>query len=176
MNANVRLFFKINELQAKKNRWWDAIGRAGAEWAIVAMVAWYGAATVIDQAQNNQVILVRFLTLGIAWICGWLINVGIGLLVKEPRPHVTYPESKLLFQPKMSWKSFPSDHAMSAWLIFFLSVVFALPGVEVLFFLALWVCWGRVYAGVHYPFDTIGGMLVAALVSMVALYIFVLFL
>lgn len=175
MNFNVKLFFKINELQAKKNRWLDAFGRAGAEWVIVAMVAWYGAAAIIDQSPNQWGILVRLMAFGVCWIVGWLLNVGIGILVKEPRPHVTYPESKLLFQPRMSWKSFPSDHAMTAWLTFFLGIVFNLPGVEVLFFLALWVCWGRVYAGVHYPFDTLGGMLVAALVSMVTVYTLVLF-
>lgn len=176
MNLNVKLFFKINELLAKKNPWLDAFGRAGAEWVIVAILAWYGIATIIDQAPDNRAILVRFFVLTSCWIAGWLIDIFIGIVVKEPRPHITYPESKLLFQPRMSWKSFPSDHAMSAWLMFFLGIVFNLPGVEGLFFLALWVCWGRVYAGVHYPFDTVAGMLVAALVSMGALYTLILFL
>lgn len=175
MNFNITLFFKINDLQAKKNRWLDAIGRAGAEWVIVAMIAWYCVAVIIDQSPDDSAIAVRLLTLALAWLVGWLLNIGIGLLVKEPRPHITYPESKLLFQPRMSWKSFPSDHAMSAWLIFFLSIGFGLYGVEALFLLALWVCWGRVYAGVHYPFDMVGGMAVASLVSLLSLYILVLF-
>lgn len=176
MNFNVRLFFKINELQAKNNRWLDAFGRAGAEFVIIAMVGWYVAGIALQHMPDTQAIFLHIGLLALCWAVGWLLDIGIGFLVKEPRPHVTYPESKLLFQPKMSWKSFPSDHAMSAWLIFFLAVIFNLPGLEVLGLLAMWVCWGRVYAGVHYPFDTIGGMLVAALVSMVTLYMMVLFL
>jgi membrane-associated phospholipid phosphatase len=33
--------------------------------------------------------------------------------------------------------------------------------------MALWVCWGRVFAGCHYPFDTFGGFLVAAFVTLI---------
>lgn len=176
MNFNVRLFFKINELSAKRNRWWDAFGRAGAEFVIVAMVGWYVSFLYLQTTPNTRMFWVGLFTLAVCWVMGWLLDIGIGLVVKEPRPHITYPESKLLFQPKMSWKSFPSDHAMSAWLIFFLAIIFNLPGVEVLGLLAVWVCWGRVYAGVHYPFDTLGGLLVAALISMMTLYLMVLFL
>jgi membrane-associated phospholipid phosphatase len=31
--------------------------------------------------------------------------------------------------------------------------------------MALWVGWGRVYAGVHYPADILGGIIMAVLVA-----------
>ena len=64
----------------------------------------------------------------------------------------------------MSWKSFPSDHAMSAWLFVWLAVALAVPGWPVLVVFALIVSWGRVFAGVHYPLDILGGCAVAGLV------------
>ena len=174
MNYNVSLFLKINKLVGK-NRWLDLFGKAGAEWVIISMLGWYVASVFIDYNSETRNILLRTGTLAVGWLGGWCISILIGTIVREPRPHVTYPESKLLFQPYMSWKSFPSDHAMSAWLIFFLAFIFGLPGLEGLFVLALWVCWGRVFAGLHYPFDLVGGFFLAAFVSVVCYNLLIIF-
>lgn len=169
MNWNLRLFRKINGLVGK-NSWLDAFGRAGAEWAVVAMIGWYITSDLIINLPNRQAVFWPLAFLGTAWALGWMTNVIIGLIVREPRPHLSHPDSKLLFPPLMSWKSFPSDHAMSAWLILFMAALFKLPGLEALLPLAIWVSWGRVYAGVHYPFDIVGGIAVAALIATAAYY------
>lgn len=174
MNYNVLLFKKVNNLVGK-SRWLDLFGKAGAEWVIIAMLGWFVASVFIDYNSEPTNILLRLGTLTVAWVSGWCISILIGTLVREPRPHVSYPESKLLFQPYMSWKSFPSDHAMSAWLMFFLALIFGLPGVEGLFILALWVCWGRVFAGLHYPFDIIGGLSLAGFVAVVSYNLLIIF-
>ena len=174
MNLNVSLFFKINKLVGK-NRWLDLFAKAGAEWVIVAMVGWYVTAVMIDYYSELNNIVLRVGVLLVGWVAGWLISILIGKIVQEPRPHVTYPESKLLFQPYMSWKSFPSDHSMSAWLIFFLALIFGLPAVEGLAVLALWVCWGRVFAGLHYPFDIVGGFVLAGFVAAVCYNLMIIF-
>lgn len=174
MNFNVSLFFKVNSLVGK-NRWLDLFGKTGAEFVIIAMVGWFAASVFVNQDNQWSGILFRLAVLVAAWVSGWLIDIMIGSIVREPRPHITYPESKLLFQPYMSWKSFPSDHAMSAWLIFFIALMFGLPGAEGLAILALWVCWGRVYAGMHYPFDIVGGFTVASFVTMVMYNLLIIF-
>lgn len=161
---NHQLFTRINSLQGK-NQWADAFGRAGAEFVVVAMIAWFGVADYIVYGASKVAFIWPILFLGASWTLGWLINMGIALIVREPRPQVTDPQVKLLFQPLMKWKSFPSDHAMSAFLIFGIALAFGLPGAAALFFLALWVSWGRVYSGVHYPGDILAGAVVAALVS-----------
>lgn len=153
----------------------DAFGRAGAEWVIVGMLGWFAAGAFIIRMPNYRLVFWPIIFLAVSWLAGLLIDQIIGLIVREPRPQVTYPESKQLFHSLSNWKSFPSDHAMSAWLIFFLALEFGLPAAFALLPMALWVSWGRVYAGLHYPFDLVGGLAVAALVCVVGYYGLVLF-
>ncbi len=166
MNFNTRLFFTINRL-AGKNHWIDAFGQAGAEWVIIGMVAWYLVGVFTSRAPEWHLVVwalvTPFVTGAVALAMDWLIAE----IVREPRPAVTHPsEVKLLFQPLVStWKSFPSDHAMGAWLIVLMAFIFGVPGAEALVFLALWVSFGRVYAGVHYPYDILGGFGVALATS-----------
>ena len=172
MNLNVRLFKRINALVGS-SKLLDAFGRAGAELVVVAMLVWFVLSDLSAYLPSKRAALLPILFLGTAWTVGWFLDLFIGIIVREPRPHMTHPESKLLFTPLMNWKSFPSDHAMSSWLIFCIAVVFHLPFAWGLLPLALWVCWGRVYSGVHYPFDIVGGAAVAALVSTVSYYVLI---
>ena len=88
----------------------------------------------------------------------------INLFYYRPRPFEDMPElvvqvERLFYQPQDS--SFPSNPA---------AVVFAIaPAVWLahrkmgwfLYFLAALMCFARVYVGVHYPLDIIGGAAVA---------------
>lgn len=172
MNWNTKLFFRINAYVGR-NRWLDAFGRAGAEWVIIAMGAWYMVALFVDRGVSPSSMILPVSFLVGAWLLGWAINICIGRIVQEPRPHTTHPGSKYLFVPMMSWKSFPSDHAMTAWVIFFLGLLFAIPGVEAVLLMALWVSWGRVFAGVHYPFDIFGGFVVASVTALFSWYLLI---
>lgn len=120
-------------------------------------------------AGGNMLRLQGYLLVALfAWLAGWCVNLLLASIVREPRPHTTHPASKLLFKPLATrWKSFPSDHALSAWLIFFIACFLGLPGAWIFLPLAIWVCWGRVYAGVHYPFDVFAGFVVALAVATV---------
>jgi undecaprenyl-diphosphatase len=166
MDWNTRLFLKINSLVGK-NRWFDAFGRAGAEWVIFGMAAWFLVGMWMVRMPDRKAMFIGVMILGSAWSIGIMLSLLIGMMVKESRPHTKHPESNLLFHPLSSWKSFPSDHAFSAFLLLFLALMLGLPAAWALLPLALWVCWGRIYAGVHYPFDTVGGLCLAGLVTMI---------
>lgn len=170
MNMNERLFLKINA-SAGKSRILDAIGRAGAEWVVFGMVGWYVSVSLILNFGNKTAMYLPIITFLICSGVGLIISNIIGFYVQEPRPRLRFPEIKILFWPASSWKSFPSDHSLGAFLIFFLALVFNLPTVWGLLPLAVWVGWGRVYAGVHFPLDIVGGAALSGLFAIVSYYI-----
>ena len=161
---NKIIFDKINSWQGR-NHWLDAFGRAGAEWVIVAMCGWYVSASFLACWPDWKSALGPIFILAGVWVLTWCLDIAIALIVREPRPQITEPGIRQLFKPMMSWKSFPSDHAMTAFLIFFAACVFGLAGALALFILALWAVFGRMFSGVHYPIDIIGGISMAAVAA-----------
>lgn len=167
MDLNTKVFLKINA-PVGKYKLLDSFGRAGAEWVILAMVGWYVASDLISRMPDKRLVFWPLAFFAAAWCVGWIIGLLMAMTMHEPRPYITNPQAKVLFQPLMSWKSFPSDHSLTAFLIVFLAHIFQLPGAWALIPMALWVVWGRVYAGLHYPLDVLGGAGVAVFVAVVS--------
>lgn len=172
MDWNTKLFYKVNSLVGRY-KWLDIFGRAGAEYVIFGSFGWYISAVLISDA-NRQAAFVKLAFLGLVLFLGWGISQFIGLVVKERRPIILHPEIKTLFTPISNWKAFPSDHALFAFAIFFLAIIFHLPGAWALLPMALWIAWGRVYCGVHYPIDIIGGAVLSGLLGVAAWFSYLL--
>ncbi len=164
MNLNHKLFLRINS-KVGQNRWLDAFGRAGAELVIFGMGGWYVTISLILNFGNKFAMFLPILTLLIGVGVGLVVSNIVGFFVQEVRPRLRFPEIKILFWPLSSWKSFPSDHAFAAFLIFFLALIFNFPTVWGLLPLAIWVGWARIYAGMHFPLDIVGGVILAAMIS-----------
>jgi len=170
-NYNLKLLLKINNLVGR-HKWLDVFGCSGAEWAIFGALGWFLTASLINGLPDKQLAFIPLLFFAFSWVIGWFLSLLIGMIVQEKRPYITNPEVKILFKPLMSWKSFPSDHALIAFLLFFLGLVFNLPFVWALLILALWVSWGRMYVGLHYPLDILGGLTLAGLISVFVYYLY----
>jgi undecaprenyl-diphosphatase len=99
---------------------------------------------------------------------------GVALLLVQPisnavdraRPFVAHPHSELLISHSRD-PGFPSDHATGAFamamaLWFYDRTIGALA-----FVLAAIVAFARVYVGVHYPSDVVGGALIGMAVALI---------
>ena len=170
MNLNYRLFLKLNS-KVGKNYWLDAFGRAGAEWVIFGMGGWYVAISLILNFGNKFAMYLPIFTFLVCAGIGLIISNIIGFFVQEVRPRLRFPEIKILFWPASNWKSFPSDHAFDAFLIFFLALIFGFPTAWSLLPLAILVGWGRVFSGVHFPLDVVAGMVLSGLIASVSYFV-----
>lgn len=81
---------------------------------------------------------------------------------------------KTLVRPFQSWKSFPSDHAILVTLMVAAAHGFDAPAGLFIFLLAggILVAAARVYAGVHYPRDILGGVIIALISLSIIKYFF----
>ena len=125
---------------------WRPDGRGPAAWSDVRAAA---------RADVARAVVAAILAVG--------LNQIIGFVWARPRPFVNH-KVNLLIEPVHD-PSFPSDHSTVAW-----SVVGSLRhlprwarwfGVVV----AVLLMFARVFVGVHYPLDVLGGAVVGILVS-----------
>jgi undecaprenyl-diphosphatase len=91
---------------------------------------------------------------------GLLINQMIGLFYFHPRPYMAGMGPPLI--PHGPETSFPSDHVtliFTAGLYLLMASGWGPAGISVLT-VAILTAWGRVYSGIHFPFDMAGSMVV----------------
>jgi membrane-associated phospholipid phosphatase len=109
-----------------------------------------------------------------AALSGWALSGLAKLAVHRPRPHVI---PRLMHGA--GWFSYPSGHSMLAPIIFGLGIiVWAAPwpspalrraALALAALFALSIGFSRVYLGVHYPSDVVGGLLLGTAWSALAL-------
>ena len=109
----------------------------------------------------------RWGVIWLTWIAVALADwsaMGVKALVDRPRPPERYAEPKTLV-PVPHDASFPSGHAATSFAAATM-LSFAFPRLApALFVLAAAVAFSRVYVGVHYPLDVIGGAVLGVLVA-----------
>lgn len=110
-----------------------------------------------------------------AFVCAEMFSYCIALMWRHPRPIMEFPDIKLLLHPIENWKSFPSDHTILATMLAFVPMGMGVNIFFVIFLivLALLIMCGRVYVGVHYPRDIIGGIIVGLFFSFSAFWLLI---
>ncbi|MFF1376368.1 phosphatase PAP2 family protein [Streptomyces sp. NPDC058308] len=160
-NPDVSLLYDINDLAKDSPSWFDDamafVGEYGLLIALVLLVVWcwWGQrrrATLDDAASSVAAVVWAPLAAGLAV----LVNVPIRSFVERPRPFRDHPGVELLVDGKNDY-SFVSDHATLAMAVgaglFVANRKFGLVGLG----LAALEGFCRVFMGVHYPTDVVGG-------------------
>ena len=164
MDGNLLLWIQKHARFNAWNFFWIAVtslGNAGIVWLLLS-------AALLFQRRTREAGQAALLSMG---LCFLLCNVILKNLVARTRPYEVIPELTTLI-PHPTDYSFPSGHTSASFACAL--VLFAmLPkkyGVLILCLAAL-IALSRLYVGVHYPSDVLGGMLVAVAVSVFVLWL-----
>ncbi|WP_458244574.1 phosphatase PAP2 family protein [Streptomyces sp. MAI_2237] len=168
-NPDVDLLYDINGLAKDAPHWFDRgmefVGEYGLLLAMVLLVlgCWWSVRRrgAEDAASSVAALVWTPIAAGIAV----LVNVPIRGFVERPRPFLEHQGLDVLVSGKTDY-SFVSDHATITMAIgvglFVANRKFGIAGIA----LALLEGFCRVYMGVHYPTDVVGGFALGTAVAL----------
>ncbi len=158
---NVAIFFIIFNLNGLSSGL-DKIMVFGADFLIYLMIILMFILGFKGGIKEKKVLLLALLAIPISII---IIKI-IHLFFMEQRPFVQYHFSPLIFEKTDA--SFPSRHATMAAVIAFAYAYFKSKWALLFVLLMLWIGTARIFVGVHFPIDIIGGFVVAIFSLIVA--------
>ncbi|MET8449948.1 phosphatase PAP2 family protein [Streptomyces sp. NPDC005209] len=159
-NPDVNLLYDINGLAKSAPAWFDRVmefvGEYGLLIALVLLVVWCWWSVRRRGAQDAPSSIAALVWAPLAAAIAVLVNVPIRGFVERPRPFRDHQGLDVLVSGKTDY-SFVSDHATITMALgvglFVANRKFGLAGIG----LALLEGFCRVYMGVHYPTDVVGG-------------------
>jgi undecaprenyl-diphosphatase len=161
-----KLFFKINE-HIGDHKWLDKLMVFCAHDLVYILVflAFMWATTTLTHGEELKQFIKLIMTAG---AFSFLFSWSIALISPKKRPMDEYPEIENLLKPAGTWKTFPSDHTIGSFTISLITAIMGAPAwfVIVLVGLSLMIGFGRVYVGVHYPKDILGGIVIAVIFAL----------
>jgi undecaprenyl-diphosphatase len=169
-NPDVSLLYEINGLAVGAPSWFDGVIEWIGEYGIVAALVlllvrcwWIVRSNGADQ--NAPATVAALLWAPLAAGVALLVNIPIRGVVERPRPFAEHDGLEVLVRGKPDF-SFVSDHATMAMAVgvglFIAHRKLGLAGIALAFLEGF--C--RVYLGVHYPTDVIGGFALGTAVTL----------
>jgi undecaprenyl-diphosphatase len=149
----------------------DAVMKAGAirvraDLLLIALVGGWFLVGLLHRSPEDRLGAITAL---LSAASALLANQVIGFLWDRPRPFIAHPRSVHLLVHGGADASFPSDHAAVALAVACVLLVFHRRLGIVALVLAALMCYARVYVGVHYPGDVLGGAAVGAVAAALVL-------
>ncbi|MFI7410367.1 phosphatase PAP2 family protein [Streptomyces sp. NPDC049627] len=168
-NPDVELLYDINGLAKDAPRWFDRVmeyvGEYGVLLAMILLVVWCWWSVRRRGAEDAASSVAALVWTPLAAAIAVLVNVPIRGFVERPRPFRDHQGLEVLVSGKTDF-SFVSDHATIAMALgvglFVANRKFGLIGIG----LALLEGFCRVYMGVHYPTDVVGGFALGTAVAL----------
>ncbi|WP_330339098.1 phosphatase PAP2 family protein [Streptomyces sp. NBC_00557] len=168
-NPDVGLLYDINGLAKDAPHWFDQtmefVGEYGLLLAMVLLVLWCWWTVRRRGGENAAPSVAALVWAPLAAGLAVLVNVPIRGFVARPRPFVEHQGLDVLVSGKTDY-SFVSDHATITMALgvglFVANRRFGLVGIG----LALLEGFCRVFMGVHYPTDVVGGFALGTAVAL----------
>ncbi|MCL8017423.1 phosphatase PAP2 family protein [Streptomyces sp. AS02] len=168
-NPDVELLYDINGLAKDAPRWFDRVmeyvGEYGLVLALILLVVWCWWSVRRRGAEDAASSVAALVWAPLAAAVAVLVNVPIRGFVERPRPFNDHQGLEVLVSGKTDY-SFVSDHATIAMALavglFVANRKFGLVGIGI----ALLEGFCRVYMGVHYPTDVVGGFALGTAVAL----------
>jgi len=151
-NLDAKLFSTINDL-AGHSQIWDGIMSFLAEyslWIFGLVMLWY-------LFKNRRIF---WTSLFAAILSRGVFTIIIRSLYHRTRPFVVLPGAIRLIAQDPAEASFPSGHTAFLFAIAFAVYLYDKTIGSILILAALVMSFARVYTGVHYPLDIVGGIAV----------------
>ena len=150
MPINDTIFLTIFNLSGKSPIF-DSLMVFGAV-QLIFLTGFTAAVALIIQ-RKMKILLFLFLSILFSFLLVKLIN----LFSYFPRPFIVFPITSLISHSNTS--SFPSLHTTVAFSLVFVFIFLKHKLAPFFIFAAFWIALARIYVGVHYPSDILGGIL-----------------
>ncbi|MFI2203593.1 phosphatase PAP2 family protein [Streptomyces sp. NPDC020192] len=168
-NPDVGLLYDINGLAADAPHWFDRVmefvGEYGLLLAMSLLVLWCWSSVRRRGGEDAASSVAALVWAPIAAAIAVLVNIPIRGFVQRPRPFVDHQGLDVLVSGKTDF-SFVSDHATITMALgvglFVANRRFGIAGIA----LALLEGFCRVFMGVHYPTDVVGGFALGTAVAL----------
>jgi len=168
IHADQTVFFWINGL-AGHVAWIDDVIRILScdlflpVVTIIALIAvWFSGRNTADRTRNQYGVMCSLASMGIANLLIFICNA---ILNDRLRPFEAFPDKVHLIFYQPSDPSFPSNAAAASFALATGIWVYNRKLGYLLSIPALIISFGRIYMGVHYPLDIIGGFALAILAT-----------
>jgi undecaprenyl-diphosphatase len=173
MSWSKKIFLEINR-KVGKNKKLDLFMFFCAHvliYWIVGIVLFWGAFVLFDLDNSRFALLLKLLLTAVFFAL--FFNYTLALLWHNPRPILENSNIKVSLKTLGNWKSFPSDHTTIAFIFVFIPLFLGISfhTFYFLLFLACLVSFSRIYVGVHYPRDILGGFVVALFFSLFSFWL-----
>lgn len=157
-NLDIRWLDRVNgPANPRVDKGWQFVSNSMAPVGLAVPVGLFAA----GWARNDQDMRLKSVEVGASFLLSAAISSVVKISIRRPRPFVTYPDV-ITKKSKGGGFSFPSGHTTVAFATA-TSLSLAYPKWYVVapsFAYAGAVAYSRMYLGVHFPSDLLGGMLV----------------